>query len=93
LRKVAKNPCFGGTDMSKIKVSVSVDDAHVDRLTEVSMSLQLMGMDIEKTLQSIGVISGSVNSDQVNSLYQIEGVQHVESERSYQVAPPDADVQ
>lgn len=79
--------------MSKIKVSVSVDDAHVDRLTEVSMSLQLMGMDIEKTLQSIGVISGSVNSDQVNSLYQIEGVQHVESERSYQVAPPDADVQ
>jgi hypothetical protein len=92
-RKVAENSFLGETDMSKIKVSVSVDDAHVDRLTEVSMGLQSMGMDVEQILQSIGIISGSVSSDQVNSLYQIEGVQHIESERSYQLAPPDADVQ
>lgn len=79
--------------MPKVKVSVSVDDAHVNQLLKVAESLQSVGMDVEQTLLSIGVISGSIASDQVNRLYQIEGVQHIEPERSYQLAPPDSDIQ
>jgi hypothetical protein len=79
--------------MPKVKVSVSVDNAHIDQILEVSRGLQSVGMDVEQTLPSVGVISGSISSDQVNRLYQIEGVQHIESERSYQLAPPDSDVQ
>jgi hypothetical protein len=84
---------LGGTDMPKVKVSVSVDDAHIDQILEVSRGLQSVGMDVEQTLPSVGVISGSISSDQVNRLYQIEGVQHIESGQSYQLAPPDSDVQ
>lgn len=81
------------TTMSKVKVSVSVDDDHINQIQEVSRGLQSMGMDVEQTLPSVGVISGSISSDQVNRLYQIEGVQHIEPERSYQLAPPDSDIQ
>lgn len=81
------------TNMSKVKVSVSVDEAHIDRILEVSQSLQSAGMDVEQTSPIIGVISGSINSDYVNHLYEIEGVQHIEPERNYQLAPPDSDIQ
>ena len=79
--------------MSKVQVSISIDDAHINQISEIAKNLQSMGMDVEQTLPSIGVISGSVSSDQVNHLDKIEGVQHVESERSYQLAPPDSDIQ
>jgi hypothetical protein len=79
--------------MPKVKVSVSVDDAHVNQILKVAEGLQSVGMDVEQTLPSVGVISGSIASDQVNRLYQIEGVQHIEPERSYQLAPPDSDLQ
>lgn len=79
--------------MPKIKVSVSVDDTHVNQILKVAESLQSVGMDVEQTLPSVGIVSGSIASDQVNRLYQIEGVQHIEPERSYQLAPPDSDVQ
>ena len=91
---LAENAYFlRGTNMPKVKVSVSVDDAHVNQILKVAEGLQSVGMDVEQTLPSVGVISGSIASDQVNRLYQIEGVQHIEPERSYQLAPPDSDVQ
>jgi hypothetical protein len=91
---LAENTYFlRGTDMPKVKVSVSVDDAHVNQILKVAEGLQSVGMDVEQTLPSVGVISGSIASDQVNRLYQIEGVQHIEPERSYQLAPPDSDLQ
>ncbi|MFB2935816.1 hypothetical protein ACE1B6_11235 [Aerosakkonemataceae cyanobacterium BLCC-F154] len=79
--------------MPKIKVSISVDDAHVDRISEVAKKLQSAGLVVEQILTTVGVISGSINSDQVNHLSQMEGVQHIEPEQSYQIAPPDSDIQ
>lgn len=79
--------------MSKVQVSISIDDAHINQIPEIVKSLQSAGMDVEQTLPSIGVISGSVSLDQVNRLDKIEGVQHVEPERIYQLAPPDSDIQ
>jgi hypothetical protein len=83
---------LGETDMSKVQVSISIDDAHINQISEIVKSLQSAGMDVERTLPSIGVISGSVSLDQVNRLDKIEGV-HVEPEHSYQLAPPDSDIQ
>jgi len=79
--------------MSQIQVSVSVDDAHLSQIQEISQQLQLSGMNVEQTLSSIGVINGSIQSDRLNSLYQIEGVQNVESQQGYQLAPPSSDIQ
>jgi subtilisin family serine protease len=37
--------------------------------------------------------NGSIQSDKLKSLYQIEGVQNVEPQQSYQLAPPSSDLQ
>lgn len=79
--------------MSEVKISVSVDDAHLPRMQQISQQLQSSGMKIEQTLSSIGVICGSIQSDKLNSLYQVEGVKNIESQQGYQLAPPDSNVQ
>lgn len=79
--------------MSEVKISVSVDDAHLSQIQQVSQQLQSSGMNVEQTLSTIGVISGSIQPDQLNNLYQIEGVKNVEHQESYQLDPPSSDVQ
>lgn len=90
----AQNPPFiQGTKMSQVQISVSVDDAHLPQIEQVCQQLQLSGMNIAQTLSSIGVINGSISSDRLNHLYQVEGVQNVEAQQTYQLAPPSSDVQ
>lgn len=79
--------------MSKVQVSISVDDAHLPDIEQISQQLQLSGMDVKQTLSSIGVINGSIESDRLSSLSQIEGVQNVEPQQSYQLAPPSSPIQ
>lgn len=79
--------------MSQVQVSVSVDNAHLPQIEQISQQLKLSGMNVEQTLSSIGVINGSIQSDRLNSLDQIEGVQSVEPQQSYRLAPPSSDVQ
>ncbi len=86
-------PLIQGTEMSDVKILVSVDDAHLPQIQQVSQQLQSSGMNVEQTLSTIGVISGSVQPDKLNNLYQIEGVKNVESQESYKLAPPNSDIQ
>lgn len=79
--------------MSKIHVSVSVDDAHLDRIQAVAENLQSAGMEVEQTLAITGVINGLIEEDQIEAISQVEGVQHVEPEREFQLPPPDSEVQ
>jgi hypothetical protein len=79
--------------MSQVQISVSVDDAHLPQIQQVSQQLQSSGMNVEQTLSSIGVINGSIQSDRLNSLRQIEGVQNIETQQSYHLAPPSSDIQ
>lgn len=79
--------------MPVVKVSISIDDAHLDQMREISQNLQAVGLQVEQTLQTLGIISGSIDSTQVDRLSQVEGVQHVEPDRSYQLPPPNADIQ
>lgn len=79
--------------MSQVQISVSIDNAHLPQIERISQQLQSSGMNVEQTLSSIGVINGSIKSEQLNSLYQIEGVQNVEPQQSYQLAPPSSDLQ
>jgi hypothetical protein len=89
-----QNPFFTqGTEMSQVQVSVSVDNAHLPQIEQISQQLKSSGMNVEQTLSSIGVINGSIQSDKLNSLYQIEGVQNVEPQQGYQLAPPNSEIQ
>lgn len=79
--------------MSKVQISVSVNNDRLAQIEQISQQLQSSGMDVQQTLSSIGVITGSIDSDLLNSLSQIDGVQSVEQQQGYQLAPPSSDIQ
>lgn len=79
--------------MSVLKISVSVDEQHLDRFTEVVKEIRQAGMKVEQQLKDIGVITGTIDSAKVESLSKVKGVAHVEESRQFQIAPPDSDIQ
>lgn len=79
--------------MSKVEVSVSVDDTHLNQIEQISQQLRQSGMDVKQTLSSIGVINGSIESDRLDNLTQIEGVRSVERQQGYQLPPPSSPIQ
>ena len=82
-----------GTDMNVVQITVSIDDAHLDRIYEVADRLKDSGMEVEQTMQIVGVVTGSIEAEKMSSLSSIEGVQNVEIEREYQLNPPESDIQ
>lgn len=79
--------------MSEVRISVCVDDSHISEIEQISQKLRSSGMNVEQTLSTIGIVSGSIQSNKLNSLYQIEGVKNVEHQQSYQLAPPNFPIQ
>lgn len=79
--------------MSVVKLSVSVDEQHLDQFPQVVKEIKQAGMDVEQELKDIGVITGSIDSEKVKSLRKVKGVAHVEQSRQFQIAPPDSDIQ
>ena len=79
--------------MSQVQICVSVDEAHLSQIQQIVEQLESSGMVVEQTLSSIGVINGSVNSEQLDRLAQIEGVTNVEPQQSYQLNPPNSEIQ
>jgi hypothetical protein len=74
-------------------VTVTVADSHTGELDDVARRLALAGLDVEQVLGALGVVTGSVEASQLASLHAVPGVAAVEEQRSFQIAPPDADVQ
>ena len=75
------------------EVTVSVDDEHAAEIHEVAERLTEVGMSVDGLLEEIGVITGSVDGDIADRLMLVEGVEHVEHSREYELAPPDSDIQ
>jgi len=71
----------------KITVTVSGDADTVAR------KLRAAGMNVAQVLGAAGVITGSVAAERRASLTDLPGVAAVEAERTFQIAPPDAEVQ
>ena len=77
-----------------VEVNVLVDDEHLSRIDEVASALTREGLSVDKTLRSVGVITGSVaDSDKTDALRAVAGVVGVEVNRDIQLPPPDAPVQ
>jgi hypothetical protein len=75
------------------KVTVAVADDYQDRFSEVVERSKKAGLDVDQQLQTVGVVTGSIDADKVKDLEQVEGVAAVESARRIQLPPPDSDVQ
>ena len=79
--------------MSEISLLISVDDRHKDRLSEVIENCEKLGLKVEQRLDAIGVVTGSIDSANVDAIKQVEGVSSVEPSREIKIAPPDSKLQ
>jgi hypothetical protein len=79
--------------MTVRRVSVSVDDDHVEHIGVVAEALRHQGMEIDQVMDSLGIISGSVPEETRPSLLGVEGVLSVDESRGFQLPPPDSPVQ
>ena len=74
-------------------VTVTVDDEHLGALEGVAEALRSEGMQVAQVLGDLGIISGSVADDVLPRLAAVPGVSSVDLPMSFQLPPPDADVQ
>lgn len=79
--------------MPKVKLSLSVDDEHLSKFSEVVKKVEKAGMTVDEKHKDIGVVNGSIEKDKIDSLRKVDGVEHIEEEREVRIPPPDSDVQ
>lgn len=79
--------------MPKVKLSLSIDDQHLPRFSELVREAEKAGLKVENKHKDIGVVTGSIDSEKIDSLRNVEGVAHVEEERKIQIPPPESDIQ
>jgi hypothetical protein len=72
---------------------VTVHDDQLPRIDELADRLRDAGMRVDQVLHPVGVITGSVPSAQRVVIETVPGVAAVEDETSFQLPPPDAEIQ
>jgi hypothetical protein len=75
------------------RITVTVTDGQQPNIDELADRLRAVGMQVDQVLPAVGVITGSVTSAQRRSIEQVAGVAAVEDETTFQIAPPDSDIQ
>jgi predicted flap endonuclease-1-like 5' DNA nuclease len=84
-RKEAKAPASAPS-----RATVLLDEHSTPATTK---ELRAAGFSVESNLESVGVLTGTVPSDKLDDLKKISGVKSVEVEHSYQLPPPESDIQ
>jgi alkylhydroperoxidase/carboxymuconolactone decarboxylase family protein YurZ len=79
--------------MSRVNLSVTVDDAHQDQILAVAAALQAAGLQVEQTMETIGVITGTADASQISNLSRVAGVANVEQGQAVQLPPSDSPLQ
>jgi len=77
--------------MDSTKVSVTVDDDHLDTIDEVAEGLRERGMQVDQVLASVGIVTGSAQD--VAALNSVPGVASVDLEEGIDIGPPDQEIQ
>lgn len=79
--------------MASVDLLVSVSSDYLNRMPELVEKLQCAGMTNIQSMEAVGVITGSLDEDNVADLSDIEGVEQVERSQQSQIAPPDSPIQ
>ncbi len=78
---------------SEGKLTVTVADDHLAQTPAVAEQLRAAGMRVDQVLDAVGVITGWVSAEHRPSIEAVPGVAAVEEETTFQLAPPDSEVQ
>jgi hypothetical protein len=66
--------------VSRVNVAVAVADDARSRIYEVAAGCRALGLDHTATLAAVGVLTGSMESEELTKLYGVPGVLAVEVE-------------
>lgn len=90
LDTVNANP---GADMDNVKVNITISDAHLEQMDQVTEDLKAAGLDVEQTLSTLGIVTGSIDSEKVSALSDVTGVDSVETDKKVTIPKTGPDVQ
>ena len=79
--------------MAAEKVNVTVDERYQDRFAEVVKRAKKAGLKVDQELDSIYILTGSIDSEKVDKLRAVRGVAAVESDSDIQLPPPNSPIQ
>lgn len=85
--------CAPGPDEGRCEVTVTVADAALDSLEDVVNGLSSAGMQVDRVLGGLGVVTGTVATGALPALEAVSGVAGVARAQAFRLAPPDAEVQ
>ena len=74
--------------MAEEQVVISVADDQVDDMGSVVEALRQAGLRVSEVLDSVGVVTGTVDGDALGNLSTVPGVAEVERSREFHL-PPD----
>jgi len=79
--------------VAKVNLSVSVKEEHLPRFGDVVNELKKTGFEVEQALESLGVVTGSIESRRMSALASVSGVDHVEQSRVVRIPPKESKLQ
>ena len=75
-----------------VGIIVTLQDVYCDQIAEVADHLRNAGMTVENIMEPLGMIAGSIEAGKKGALSRVKGVAHVETNRQFQLAPPDSKI-
>lgn len=81
------------TAAKKVPVTVTVRDSHSGQVQEVAHACRAAGLKVDQVHAAIGTISGEAAPQDVAALERVPGVLAVETAGTYQLPPPDSELQ
>jgi hypothetical protein len=69
--------------VSRVNVAVAVADEAQGRIYEVAAACRALGLNHSATLAMVGVLTGSMDADELEKLLSVPGVLAVEVERQF----------
>lgn len=79
--------------MDKVRVNITIADAYSERMDQVTTDLEAAGLEVEQTLSTLGIVTGSIESEKLSSLSDVAGVDSVEADKTITLPPPGSNVQ
>jgi hypothetical protein len=75
----------------RIPVRIALEEGQ--DIKSIVNQLRSAGLKIEQVMDQVGAISGSVDSKALQKIRKIKGIARVEEASTYQIPPPDSEVQ
>lgn len=73
--------------------TVTVQDSHRSEIQDVAERLRACGLEVDRVLETVGMITGSAPEGRQTELEAVEGVSSVDGEVRFLLPPPDSDIQ